>query len=88
MRKVVSKTLMLGMVLTITLTFSTSVSAQKYEGGTTYSQINSHPDSQSQIIAPYADIIGWRYKAVNGKMYQRQYNYSKQKWIGEWELCK
>ena len=36
---------------------------------------------------PYADIIGWRYTSIDGKMYRRQYNYSKQTWIGEWELC-
>lgn len=40
-----------------------------------------------QQIQPYSDIIDWRYKSENGKMYRRQYNYSKQEWIGEWELC-
>lgn len=39
------------------------------------------------IAVPFADIKGCRYKAVDGKMYRRQYNYSKEKWIGEWELC-
>jgi hypothetical protein len=34
-----------------------------------------------------AHIIGWRYKSVDGKVYRRQYNYSREKWIGEWELC-
>ncbi|MEO3947782.1 hypothetical protein [Gorillibacterium sp. CAU 1737] len=41
----------------------------------------------SQTITPFADIIGWRYKAVDGKMFRRQYNYSRSKWLGEWELC-
>jgi len=40
-----------------------------------------------QQITPYSDIIGWRYKTEKGNMYRRQYNYSKQEWIGEWELC-
>ena len=35
----------------------------------------------------FAQIIGWRYKSENGKVYRRQYNYSRKKWIGEWELC-
>ena len=39
------------------------------------------------IFAPDSDIIGWRYKTVGNSLYRRQYNYSKQKWIGEWELC-
>lgn len=40
-----------------------------------------------EVVVPYADITGWRYKSENGKVYRRLYNYSKQKWIGEWELC-
>lgn len=39
------------------------------------------------MVVPFADITGWRYKAVEGKMYRRQYNYSRQNWIGEWEIC-
>lgn len=32
-------------------------------------------------------IIDWRYKVEDGKLYRRQYNYTEQCWIGEWELC-
>lgn len=39
------------------------------------------------IFVPDSDIIGWRYKTEGNSLYRRQYNYSKQKWIGEWELC-
>lgn len=42
--------------------------------------VNGHTVSRS-------DIIDWRYKAENGKLYRRLYNYSKDQWIGEWELC-
>ena len=41
----------------------------------------------SHLITPFSDVIGWRYKTVNGKVYKRQYNYSKERWIGEWEPC-
>lgn len=41
----------------------------------------STPSMQSR-----ADVIGWRYKNENNKVYRRQYNYSKQKWLGEWEF--
>lgn len=34
-----------------------------------------------------AATIGWRYKNENGKLYRRLYDYTNQKWIGEWELC-
>lgn len=37
-------------------------------------------------IQPKADIIGWRYKTIDNKLYRRQYNYTKQMWIGNWEL--
>lgn len=33
-----------------------------------------------------ADIIGWRYKTENGRVYKRLFNYSKNKWIGDWIL--
>lgn len=31
--------------------------------------------------------IGWRYKNEDGRLYRCQYDYTNQKWIGEWELC-
>lgn len=30
-------------------------------------------------------IIGWRYKMIDGQLYRRQYNYTEECWIGEWE---
>ncbi|NNJ33331.1 hypothetical protein [Lacrimispora defluvii] len=41
----------------------------------------------TQSYSPLSDIIGWRYKSVDGHVYRRQYNYSKEKWIGDWEAC-
>jgi len=49
--------------------------------------ITSLQNSLLDAAYPNANIIGWRYKSENGKMYRRQYNYSREKWIGEWELC-
>lgn len=49
--------------------------------------INPALDNKESISYPDAQAIGWRYKSVNGKVYRRQYNYSREKWIGEWELC-
>jgi hypothetical protein len=43
--------------------------------------------STQLVVTPDSDITGWRYKSENSKVYRRQYNYTKQKWIGEWELC-
>lgn len=36
---------------------------------------------------PYADDIGWRYQMIDGKLYKRQYNYTKEQWIGKWVLA-
>lgn len=44
--------------------------------------------NEQAIIQPRADIIDWRYKKENGKVYKRKYNYSKQKWVGNWILVK
>ena len=38
------------------------------------------------ILHPQSDIIEWRYKVENGKMYKRQYNCTKDKRIGNWKL--
>ena len=34
-----------------------------------------------------ADYIDWRYKVINGILYKRLYNYSKDEWIGDWILA-
>ena len=38
-------------------------------------------------IVPYANIVEWRYKIINGRVHRRLYNISAQRWIGEWEPC-
>lgn len=35
-----------------------------------------------------ADIYEWRYKIVNGKMYKRLYNCTRNEWVGDWILMK
>ena len=42
--------------------------------------------SSSSTVSPLSDIIKWRYKSVNYKLYKRLYNYSKGQWIGDWIL--
>lgn len=58
----------------------------------------SHPlntlanDTISPIISTnsdastFSDIVKWRYKTINGKLYKRLYNYSKGTWVGDWIL--
>ncbi len=42
----------------------------------------STPDTE---IGTHADILEWRFKEENGKLYRRLYNTTKQVWVGEWE---
>lgn len=42
--------------------------------------------ADQSAIQPKADIIEWRYKTENGKLYRRKFNYSKDRWIGNWEF--
>ena len=42
-------------------------------------------DEISDGISTRHDIIVWRYKTIKGVVYYRQYNASKQKWIGHWQ---
>ena len=37
-------------------------------------------------IEPRSDVIGWKYKNIDGKLYKRLYNYTKEQWIGDWIL--
>lgn len=37
-------------------------------------------------VSPYAHDIRWRYKTENGKLYGRKFNYTTNKWVGQWEL--
>ncbi len=68
-------------ILLICTTISISIEVQTYA----YS-----PTSVSKTISilPRSDIIEWRYKVENGKLYKRQYNCTQDKWIGSWQLVK
>ena len=44
-------------------------------------------NSQEYVSIIMAHAIGWRYKTIDGHVYRRQYDYSAQIWLGEWERC-
>lgn len=58
------------------------VTQQTYAQSSTPSVI-----SASAIMKPQSDIIEWVYKFIGGKLYKRQYNYTQEKWIGDWILA-
>lgn len=41
-------------------------------------------DSSESAISPYNTDICWKYKVMNGVLCKRQYNYTTNKWIGDW----
>lgn len=52
-------------------------------------QISPNPDDyiESPMIEARADIIRWYYKSIRRKLHKRQYNASRQYWIGSWIRC-
>ena len=40
--------------------------------------------AEADVAVPYSDIIEWRFKVQNGKMYKRLYNFSTASWVGDW----
>ena len=44
-------------------------------------------NKQEYVSIIMAHAIGWRYKTIDGHVYRRQYDYSAQIWLGEWERC-
>lgn len=41
---------------------------------------------QENEITPKADKIEYVYKIINGALYKRLYNYSRNEWVGDWIL--
>lgn len=40
--------------------------------------------STSSVVQPQSDVIDWVYKFIDGKLCKRLYNYTQEKWIGDW----
>ncbi len=40
--------------------------------------------STTTEISPKANDIVWKFKLVNGVLYKRQYDYTRNQWIGDW----
>lgn len=46
----------------------------------TVSPVTVEAAETNSIIQPYSDIIEYRYKEENGKLYRRLYNYTRGEW--------
>ena len=38
----------------------------------------------TQNLIQKKDVLVWKYKSINGKMYKRLYNKTTGKWVGDW----
>lgn len=63
-----------------TIFYDIPVSAQEITTLPTTTTISVENDT----VVYSGDIIVWKYKNVNGKLYKRKYNQTTQKWIGSW----
>lgn len=70
MKKLISSILLFTLIIVCGLIQPTSILANETD--------------QPLTIETKADIIGWRYKTENGKVYKRLFNYTKNEWIGDW----
>lgn len=77
--KVLSK---VSTVLLLVILISGAKQVQVYAN--TYTLVSNL--SEEPYAWPQSDIIEWRYKTEGGKLYKRQYNYTKVKWVGDWQL--
>ena len=73
MKKAIISILSLTFIFNFGFTQTTSILANEVESKTT--------------IESRADVIEWRYKIKDGKLYKRKYNYTKKQWIGNWVLA-
>lgn len=82
------KTIVLLIVFGLSLsTLPVTASAQIKKQDLSSIGINSKEGAKVSNEYNNAPAIRWRYKSEDGKVYRRQYNYSRQTWIGEWEEC-
>lgn len=53
-----------------------------------FAEANTPVYTNTTIKEYRKDDIRWVYEVRDGKVYKRQYNFSKEEWIGNWILCK
>jgi hypothetical protein len=71
----------------VTTTISGSLAVQTYaQSSLTSNNSVKLLMSEDTTVSPLSDIIEWRYKEQNGKLYKRLFNYTKEKWVGDWQL--
>lgn len=73
-------------LLGITLTHPINIFAEVNHASIIETETRSLNNFADQV-EPQKDIIRWKFKTINGQIYKRQYNHSKAKWIGAWQIA-
>lgn len=75
------KILIAGLALSFFCSFPSSVIAAEIDNTPLEVYASGHSTTRS-------DDIGYLYKTINGRLYKRLYNFTQEKWIGDWILVK
>lgn len=71
-------------LLIITISFGALYTVDACSPDIVYDVTDTTFDSSESVVIQ-SDDIGWRYKTINGVLYKRLYNFTKKKWIGNWQ---
>lgn len=66
------------------ITFSSSIPHTNFVQAKSIVITSNQKDGISMHDMARSDKVRWRYKTIDGVLYKRQYNYSKEKWLGKW----
>ena len=82
MNKNIKKISLLAFAMVFFITISPTFLAEAAYSNYPIAEIHSENE-----ISPKSDRIEWRYEIKeDGRLYKRLFNYSKNKWIGDWIL--
>lgn len=59
----------------------TAFTSDAYAINAKASEINPH---ETEMVQPKKDVLVWRFKNINGRLYKRLYNASKKRWESDW----
>ena len=79
------KKISLMLFLVIAISTGAPCTVDAYSSDIVYNTTPATTFASSESVVIQSDAIGWRYKTVNCVLYKRLYNFSKKKWIGNWQ---
>ncbi len=75
------KVMMIGLILSLFCGSGSTVMAAETVSGS----LGAYTNENSTMRADYIEYV---YKVIDGKVYKRLYNFTQEKWVGDWILVK